>query len=501
MILLRTTWVLLSVCILVSAARADDLAVPGEYSTIQAAIDAAVDGDTVTVAQDTYYENINFGGKSITVTSTDPNDPNIVAGTVIDANGSGTVVTFPDVENANCVLAGFTITDGDASDRGGGICCWNGTITINNCIITGNSASNGGGIYNEDGDLTLARCMFIGNVAECGGGGIQNSFGKLMLTDCTFSENMALYCTGGGIYNVFGKLTFTNCTFTGNSAMFEGGGIATDYERVTLTNCTFSGNSAWMGGGMNNSHWGATATNCLFSGNSAERGGGISTKFLEFGDLTLSNCTFSGNSANDFGGAVCNWEGGNVMLTNCILWGNSASEGPQIALESNGTLSISYSCLQGGEMDIYTPSAMVNWLTGNIDADPCFADAGSGDCHLRSAAGRWDPNQEAWVIDGESSRCIDAGNPGCPQADEPPPNGNRVNMGAYGVTAEASKSPPDWAAAADLTNDRTVDYSDLGVFADYWLEAGQCIPADLSHDQSANFLDFAIFADEWAWSE
>jgi predicted outer membrane repeat protein len=324
----------------------------------------------------------------------------------------------------------------------------------------------------------------------------------LTLTDCQFTDNEAVK-SGGGIRSIYADLTLTNCTFNSNSAHVEGGGIATDYNSVIVTNCTFTGNSAGLyGGGMNNSHWGATAANCVFSDNSADYGGGICTKHLNLHDETLSNCTFNQNEAYEYGGAVDNLSDGNLILTNCILWGNIAyNEGPQIAMEQNGTVSVSYSCLDGGELDIYTNAATLNWGPGNIDRDPCFADGAGGDCHLRSAAGRWDPNQDAWVIDGGSSPCIDAGNPGCPPANEPPPNGNRINMGVYGGTAEASKSPPDWAQPADLTNDRAVDHNDLYVFVDYWLEAGQCICADLNHDQSANFLDFAFFADEWAWKE
>jgi hypothetical protein len=94
---------------------------------------------------------------------------------------------------------------------------------------------------------------------------------------------------------------------------------------------------------------------------------------------------------------------------------------------------------------------------GNIDVDPLFAAPGywdpngtpddlnddfwvEGDYHLRSQAGRWDSISEDWVIDEVTSPCIDAGDPTSPLGDEPFPHGGRINMGAYGGTAEASKS-------------------------------------------------------------
>ncbi|MHC4527725.1 MAG: right-handed parallel beta-helix repeat-containing protein [Planctomycetota bacterium] len=371
-----------------SVVFAVDRLVPSVYPTIQAAIDAAVDGDTVVVEPNTYNENIDFGDKSITLTSTNPNDPNVAAATVIDASGSGTVVTFPDIVSANCVLTGFRITGGRSSDDGGGILCSAGTITINNCIIAGNTAaSDGGGIYNYEADLTLLGCTFSGNEAYtgcvstffCGGGGIFTYYGSLMATDCTFNENVATWSEGGGIRSIEGELTLTDCTFNSNSAGGEGGGVATDYRSVVLTNCTFTGNSAWFGGAMNNSHWGATVTNCIFSGNSADQGGAIRTFNLHLGDLTLSNCTLSANVAEDYGGAVHNRIDGNVILTNCVLWGNSANEGPQIAVEQTGSVSINYSCVQGGQSDVYAPLAVVDWLDGNIEDDPCFVDADGSD--------------------------------------------------------------------------------------------------------------------------
>ncbi|GAI74574.1 unnamed protein product, partial [marine sediment metagenome] len=137
------------------------------YPTIQSAINDANDGDTVIVSPDRHKENINFSGKAITVTSTDPNDPNVVALTIIDGNepadaNFSSVVTFNSGEDNNSVLTGFTITGGTGtwvlisweykgqnwSRCGGGVICYNmSEPTITRNIISNNIAGQGGGIY------------------------------------------------------------------------------------------------------------------------------------------------------------------------------------------------------------------------------------------------------------------------------------------------------------------------------------------------------------------
>ncbi|MHC4154416.1 MAG: right-handed parallel beta-helix repeat-containing protein [Planctomycetota bacterium] len=488
-----------------SAVLAAELLVPGQYPTVQAAIDAAVDGDTIIVAPGTYYENTDFGEKSITLTSADPNDPNTVAATILDANGSGRVVTFPDTDaqDVECMLSGFTITGGN-SPGGGGIYSpgENRTITITDCVITGNTAEEGGGIFDYENHLQLLNCTFIQNSTSGRGGGMVSERGQANLTDCTFNGNSAAH-DGGGIYTRRGMLTLTDCTLHGNSSDNDGGGIGSDYGGVTITNCTFSGNSAdhW-GGGLYNSHNTTNATNCTFSLNSAEDGGAVCTKRLYLGDLRLSNCTFYGNLADAYGGALYNWDEGNLFLTNCILWANSAYEGPQIAVWQNGSLSVSYSCLQGGLLDIYPGVGVtLDWGDGNIDPDPCFADISGGDYHLQSSAGRWDANTSVWVTDDNNSPCIDAADPCSDWTAELWSHGKRSNMGAFGGTPQASMSESDAGNIADLDFSGSVNWGDLKILTGKWLFEELLLSEDLNRDGIVNSKDFAIFADNWAWNE
>jgi hypothetical protein len=206
----------------------------------------------------------------------------------------------------------------------------------------------------------------------------------------------------------------------------------------------------------------------------------------------IENCTLV---------AVCDgievFEGRTCTIKNCILYRNNWALVP-----AGATLNISYCNFEGGRDRIWG-HGNVNWGPGNIDTDPLFARLGDfqteGDYHLKSRAGRWDPNNQTWIQDKVTSPCIDAGNPGCPIGDEPVPNGNRINMGAYGGKAQASKSPPNWRSIADSTNDWTVNSKDLKVFANYWLQMGLCIPGDFNRSKFVDFSDFAILGLHWSY--
>ena len=113
--------------------------------------------------------------------------------------------------------------------------------------------------------------------------------------------------------------------------------------------------------------------------------------------------------------------------------------------------------------------------TGEISIDPLFADPNNGDYHLKSQAGRFDPNTQGWIQDDVTSPCIDSGDPNSPIGYEPFPNGGIINMGAYGGTAQASKSyfgEPicETIVAGDINGDCKVNILDLEIMLLHWLE-------------------------------
>ena len=142
------------------SASGDGMSWETALKTIQEGIDAASEGDTVIVAEGTYVENINFNGKNIILTSTDPLDADAVAFTIIDGNRDDSVVTFSGTEGESCSLSGFTIRNGRAQN-GGGICGGNESqhthATIKHNVVTENSAGNGGALSYSDGTIECNR--------------------------------------------------------------------------------------------------------------------------------------------------------------------------------------------------------------------------------------------------------------------------------------------------------------------------------------------------------
>jgi len=136
--------------------------IPADYLTIQEGINAAQDGDTVLVADSTYFENINFKGKAITVAShfLVDGDSTHIDNTIIDGSqptnpDSASVVLFVSGEDTTSILCGFYITGGSGTydaqyqgRQGGGIFCFNSGCKILNNKIVNNTAN---GIFGSGG--------------------------------------------------------------------------------------------------------------------------------------------------------------------------------------------------------------------------------------------------------------------------------------------------------------------------------------------------------------
>jgi len=225
--------------------------VPSEYGTIQAAINDCNEGDIVVIEPGTYTgtdnTDLDFNGKAITVRSTKPDNPAVVAATIIDCNGSESEphggFYFHTYEDANSVLSGLTIT-GAYGGFGGAIKCYDSSPAIVNCVFVDNSVSGAGaGMHNHYSNPILINCIFRNNSSDWVGGALRNHTSSPVLINCLVTDNSAHY--GGAMQNENSSSnpTLINCTFTGNTASGWAGGILVRDSIPVISNCIFWGNS------------------------------------------------------------------------------------------------------------------------------------------------------------------------------------------------------------------------------------------------------------------
>ncbi len=417
------------------------------------------------------------------------------------------------------------------------------------CTFSLNQATQNGGGIAGGGTGTLIDCGFSDNWAgEQGGGMFIDDGADPMLTRCEFNNN-STDGDGGGMYShSVSDPNLVHCTFSLNQAAQNGGGIAGG-GTGTLSFCIFSENMATNGGGLHNDSSSVTIRHCTFRGNTADAGGGI---YHDGGVSEVRTCTLIDNTAINGKALACaisTDEPNDLLVTNSILWNG----GDEVWHDDKAVFSVTYCDVQGGWSGV---GVGVGVGVGNIDVDPCFVDAANGDYHLKSQAGRWDSQTYRnadfqddgivnltdfaelsrywlivdddlpcdldrsgivdvgdldlfieqyltagdgyWIYDSVTSRCIDAGNPGSQLVDEPHDGENvRVNMGAYGATSQASRTPSGWSLLPDLNNDWVVDVTDLIIQIEDWLDNTEESPGDLNRNGRVDLSDVAILADDW----
>jgi hypothetical protein len=375
---MKTAACAMAFCAFSNFTNAATIHVPADHATIQAAINAATNGDIILVAPGTYNEAINFNNKALTLEST--GGPGV---TTLNAAGANTsAVTIPTPTQAGTVtFRGFKVTGGTgtlagsgafASATGGGFRIVAGETVLENCHITANSAeasvASGAGIaYGGGGTLTLRNCLLSDNTASAfwitssssAGGGISVSTGGIVvLIDCSLTNNVATasgavsgVANGGAIRLSGATATFINCIIDGNSVMpasaGQGGALsAVSSSHATFINCRISHNQAPT----------TIKTPGLYTSNST----------LHLLNCTVVNNTIGGKPPSDTVGGMMH-SGGIATVSNCILFNNS---GAQI---SGST--VSSSCVQGGFAG-----------PGNIADDPQFVDATNGDYRLSTGS-------------------------------------------------------------------------------------------------------------------
>lgn len=255
------------------------------FGSVQDAVDAAVDKDTINVAAGTYAQDIVYIDESLAIKGAG------YSKTIVDSSGPGNVFRIGSIDpDIDVSLSGLAITGSSSVGSGGGV--FNaGRTTIQDCLISGNHATGlGGGIYN-----TVA--------------------GTLTIKDSIISANDATIEGGGGFYNS-GTATIEGSTISGNSAPVGGGVDNNIGATLTIKDSTISGNSAEGGGGIWNSGT-LTIEGSTISQNSAEQyGGGIynaGTPTIQQGSQIYLNIADSDNSGGETGGGIYN-EGGTTTV-------------------------------------------------------------------------------------------------------------------------------------------------------------------------------------------
>jgi hypothetical protein len=280
---------LLSAIILFAGAAAGAqtiIHVPADQPTIQAGIDAAVNGDTVLVAPGTYFENIDFHGKLIKVTSSDG-----PKATIIDGGQKTSVVTFSSGEGRKAILMGFTLTHGFAGSAGGGISIGGSSPSIVNNVITQNSAcSQGGGIF-----AIGSAPLILGNVIS-----------KNFQQGCIGGEGAGIMVENGAAgLQIIGNRILNNIWGEGAGMDIRAFGNTLIESNLIMGNIA-KGESPSRGGGMllQASSINVIAVQNVVAANQADQGAGIYWAISGGTTPMMLNNTIANNRSTQTGSAL-----------------------------------------------------------------------------------------------------------------------------------------------------------------------------------------------------
>ena len=377
----RQRHLILALCLLALPAAADTtpptstLHVPGDYPSIQAAIDAAEDRDLVLVQPGTYREHLRFRGKAITVSGIEPASRVVAAETIIMADSLGPIVSFVDGERANSVLRAFTISGLQREEDGVGLLCEEASPRVVSCIFREHRREGwdwlfGGAAHLIGGGPSFEDCVFQDNElhsSSCSyGAAIAGEGSQVHISDCFFDNNRALWnqTWGGAIWLDGGGVVIRRSRFLGNSArtgsandppFAEGGALAAFDAQIEIENSDFDRNwtdasgvmdgAISAGGALYLLRCAAVIRSTSFVNNSITvhewytthncRGGAI--RAYDSHVLVVDSEMRGNRASNAYAGAVSVREG-EVELRRCWIRNNSADLTPDGIHVSHGSL-------------------------------------------------------------------------------------------------------------------------------------------------------------------
>ncbi len=353
--------------------------VPQDYASIQSAINASQNGDTVLVASGRYFENIIFRGKNITVASAFLTSGNrdFINTTIIDGSqalnsDSASCVRIINGETNNAKLIGFTLTGGRGTR-------W--------------QDEHGAGIYREGGAILtafssplIAYNIMVDNQAineaglsGCGGGAIRAGDGSPKIYNNLISRNKGMY--GGGI-------VLNYCS----GAEIKNNVIAQNRVDQFTPSPSYGGGAIWLNNRLSNNASPNIIENNTIVGNSS------------FGTVS--------SYSNGTGGALVAIFGARITFRNNLVWGNSQAAGGQLNTSGAALFEATYNLVEGGLSGV-----------GNISQNPLFA---NNSYFLSAASPAIDAGDTASALN-------DLPNPSAPsQAQFPSQGALRNDIGAYG---------------------------------------------------------------------
>ena len=441
------------------------------FVNVQAAIDAALIGDTILVYPGIYKGNINFDGKNVIVGSLylTTGDTSYISSTIIDGDNFGSVVKFENFEDSTSVLSGLTIRNGLGLGKGGGIYIKGAgknipsesttatytSPTLDNLIIRDNQIGGSDNFYY--------------------GGGIYLEFSKAIITGCTIINNTnsnqaKIIDAGGGIYLIKSNPKISNSTIGYNVAA-TGAGIygETDHystdnylrPRFTIKSTKVIGNTGDTTQSSINSQAlfiessQSILENCLVVDNNVKSG-------IETSQYTaIINSTFANNGKTE-GHDIRFSSSDSLVIMNSIIFGNGKSiDNGDTTLASPGNIFIYNSILEGGIAGINQTIASGTWTIAGeyiLNTDPNFGTKSTDNYSLN--------RYSVGVGTGTSNRIVDDKSFSAPETDiagnsRPNPSSSAPDIGAY-ESKFSNRFPKSFTISDGLSDDQELDYTNTG---------------------------------------